>query len=98
MEVIDQFHTPAALSLGKEPPRIHWIGGWVVSRAVLDVSSVGNEDSLLVRLSLRFICDICCRLRRLVIFRVPKEQRFLFGTQPTSCMCLITAINEYRPV
>jgi hypothetical protein len=32
-----QFHAPAALPPGKEPPSTHWIGGWVGSRAILDV-------------------------------------------------------------
>jgi len=27
---------PGLLTSGKEPPGIHWIGGWVRSRAVLD--------------------------------------------------------------
>jgi len=27
---------PAALPIAKEPPRSHWIGGWVGPRAVLD--------------------------------------------------------------
>jgi hypothetical protein len=33
MEVRGHFHAQAALPPGKEP---HWIGGWVVLRAVLD--------------------------------------------------------------
>jgi hypothetical protein len=31
-----QLHAPAALPLEKEPPSIHWIGGWVNPRAGLD--------------------------------------------------------------
>jgi len=29
MVVGSQLHAPAALPLGKEPPNIHWIGGWM---------------------------------------------------------------------
>jgi hypothetical protein len=36
MEVSGQLHAPAALTPGKEPPRSHWIGGWVGPRAGLD--------------------------------------------------------------
>jgi hypothetical protein len=31
-----QLHVLAVLPLGKEPPGIHWIGGWVDPRAGLD--------------------------------------------------------------
>jgi hypothetical protein len=31
-----QLHAPADLPPGKEPTRIHWIGGWVNPRAGLD--------------------------------------------------------------
>jgi hypothetical protein len=36
MEVSGQLRAPAALPPGKQPPVIHWIGGWVGPRAVLD--------------------------------------------------------------
>jgi hypothetical protein len=37
MEVSGQLHEPADLTPWKEPPpHIHWIGGWVGPRAVLD--------------------------------------------------------------
>jgi hypothetical protein len=36
MEVSGQYHVPAALLPGKESPFIHWIGGWVGPRGVLD--------------------------------------------------------------
>jgi hypothetical protein len=36
MAVNDQLHAPASLHLGKEPPNILWIGGWVGYRADLD--------------------------------------------------------------
>jgi len=36
MKVSGQFHKPAALPPGKEPPSTHWIGGWVDPRTVLD--------------------------------------------------------------
>jgi hypothetical protein len=29
MEVNGHFHTPAALTLGKRPPRTHYVGGWM---------------------------------------------------------------------
>jgi hypothetical protein len=35
-KVSGQLHAPAALPPGKEPPRTHWIGGWVGPRAGLD--------------------------------------------------------------
>jgi hypothetical protein len=35
MEVNGQFHAPAALPPGKEPPGIHWTGDWVGTGAVL---------------------------------------------------------------
>jgi hypothetical protein len=35
MEMSGQLHAPAALPPGKSP-FVHWIGGWVVPRAVLD--------------------------------------------------------------
>jgi hypothetical protein len=37
MEVSGQLHGLATLSPGKEASGIHWIGGWVGLRAVLDV-------------------------------------------------------------
>jgi hypothetical protein len=37
MVVSGQLHTPAALSPGKEPNGIHWIGDWVGARAGLDI-------------------------------------------------------------
>jgi hypothetical protein len=39
MDVSGQLHPPAALTSGKEPPGTHWIGGWVSSRAGLDMVS-----------------------------------------------------------
>jgi hypothetical protein len=36
MQVSGQFHAPAALPLGIEPPGTHWIGGWVGPRVSLD--------------------------------------------------------------
>jgi hypothetical protein len=39
MELSGQFHTPAALPQGKEPPCTHWTGGWMGPRAVLDAVS-----------------------------------------------------------
>jgi hypothetical protein len=36
MEVSGQFHAPAALSPGKEPPGTHSTGGWVGPTACLD--------------------------------------------------------------
>jgi hypothetical protein len=36
MEVSGQFHAPAALPAGKEPPSTHWIRGWLDLRAGLD--------------------------------------------------------------
>jgi hypothetical protein len=32
MKASGQLHAPAALPPGKEPPRTHWIGGWVGPR------------------------------------------------------------------
>jgi hypothetical protein len=37
MEVSGQLHTLAAFTPGEEPPITHWIGGWVGTRAILDV-------------------------------------------------------------
>jgi hypothetical protein len=45
MEVSGQLHGPAALPLEKEPPRTHWIGGWVGLRAGLD-TVVKNSQPL----------------------------------------------------
>jgi hypothetical protein len=36
MEVSGQLHTTAALPPRERAPGTHWIGGWVVPRAVLD--------------------------------------------------------------
>jgi len=36
MEVSGQLHAPAALLLRERAPGIHWLGGWVGPRAVLD--------------------------------------------------------------
>jgi hypothetical protein len=36
LEVSGQLHAPAALPSRKEPPGIHWIGGWVGPRGGLD--------------------------------------------------------------
>jgi hypothetical protein len=33
--VSGQLHAPSALPPGKEPPRTHWLGGWVSPRAGL---------------------------------------------------------------
>jgi hypothetical protein len=37
MEVVGQFHAPAALSVMEKTPRPHWMWGWVGPRAGLDV-------------------------------------------------------------
>jgi hypothetical protein len=39
MEVSGQLHAPAALTPGKEPSGIHWIGSWVGPSASLDTAS-----------------------------------------------------------
>jgi hypothetical protein len=36
MEVSGQLHALAALPPGERAPGIHWIGGWVGPRAILD--------------------------------------------------------------
>jgi hypothetical protein len=36
MEVSGQLHAPAALSPRERAPGTHWVGGWVISRTVLD--------------------------------------------------------------
>jgi hypothetical protein len=45
MEVTGQLHALAALLLGKEPPSIHWIGGWMGLRAGLDMVSKSKIPS-----------------------------------------------------
>jgi hypothetical protein len=36
LEVSGQFHAPAALPPGKEPPSTYWVGGWVDPTASMD--------------------------------------------------------------
>jgi hypothetical protein len=50
-----QIHAPAALPSGKEPPRSHWIGGWVDPRAGVDDMEKGKFFTL-QGLELRPLC------------------------------------------
>jgi hypothetical protein len=36
MDVSGQVHAPAAIPRWRDPPRTHWIGGWMGPRAGLD--------------------------------------------------------------
>jgi hypothetical protein len=40
MKVSGHLHAPAALLLGKQPPGMHYMGGWVGPRAGLDVMEI----------------------------------------------------------
>jgi hypothetical protein len=55
LEVSGQFHAPAALPSKKEPPGIHWTGGWVDPRGGLDDSEKGKFLTL-PGLELRYLC------------------------------------------
>jgi len=45
MDVSGQVHAPAAIPRWRDPPRTHWIGGWMGPRAGLN-TVVGHHKTI----------------------------------------------------